>query len=144
MKKSILVLGPFLFSLALQGKVQEIMKPAKPVVKTVQFSVFAGSSYSNVLYNQLEGKVLLSVWKYNGNCQELLWQCIVDEGKLKDYPGSDKAIFREVSIYGISERKETLVAGYEVIYDTKGSKMFYNKGKILPVGDKDFKLNISI
>ena len=98
MKRSLLLIGPFLFSVALQGKVQDIIKPEQPVTKTIQFSIFAGSKYSSALYKQSKAKVELSIWKYSKSNTELVWHTTIDQGRLKNYPGADEAIFREVNV----------------------------------------------
>jgi hypothetical protein len=144
MKRSLLLIGPFLFSVALQGEVQDIVKPEQPVTKTVEFSVFVDSKYSSALYKQSKARVELSIWKYTSSYTELVWHTTIDEGKLKNYPSFDDAIFREVSIHGIIEGKETLVAGYKVIYDWKGSELSYDKGKWVTEGTKASKVKVGI
>ena len=144
MKRSLLLIGPFLFSVALQGKVQDIIKPEQPVTKTIQFSIFAGSKYSSALYKQSKAKVELSIWKYSKSNTELVWHTTIDQGRLKNYPGADEAIFREVNVHGILEGKETLVAGYKVIYDWKGSQLSYDKGKIVKKGAEANTVTVGI
>ena len=90
MKRSLLLLGPILFSIALQGKVTDIIKPEVPVSKTVRFSVFAATDYTSALYHQSKAKVLLSIWKYKGKDQQVMWSEVIDEGKLKNYPLESK------------------------------------------------------
>ncbi len=144
MKRSLLLIGPFLFSVALQGEVQDIIKPEQPVTKTVQFSVFAGSKYSSSLYKHSKAKVELSIWKRNKSYTEMVWHATIDAGKLKNYPSFDSAIFKEVNVHGIIEGRETLIAGYKVIYDWKGSKLSYDRGKIVTEGTKANKVTVGI
>ncbi len=144
MKKCFLLLGPILFSLALQGGVRKILMAEVPVRKTVCFSVYASTNYSTKLYKQSKAKILLSIWKYNRGKQQLVWSSTIDAGSLKNYPSADQALFKEVSIYNVKEKQEILVAGYKVIYDQKGSTIAYDKGYIVPVGDSTKMLSIPI
>ncbi|HEX8332971.1 MAG TPA: hypothetical protein VF622_10125 [Segetibacter sp.] len=144
MKKSFLLLGPILFSIALQGNVTDIIKPEIPVSKTIRFSVFAASDYTSPLYKQSKAKVLLSIWKYKGSSQQLVWSQVIDEGKLKNYPAEESALFREVNINNVLEKSERLVAGYKIIYNSKGSELSYDKGYIVPVGKKSKELPVSL
>jgi hypothetical protein len=144
MKKSFLLLGPILFSIALQGNVTDIIKPETPVSKTIRFSIFAATDYNSQSYRQSKAKVLLSIWKYKGANQELVWSHIIDEGKLNNYPLEDSALFREVSINDVREKSEKLVAGYKIIYNSKGSELSYDKGYLIPVGNKTKELPVSL
>lgn len=142
MKKYILLLGPILFSIALQGNVTDIIKPEVPVSKTIRFSVFAATDYSSSLYNHSKAKVHLSIWKYKNKESQLVWSGIIDKGDLKNYPLQHAALFKEVKINDVREKSETLVAGYKIIYNSKGSELSYDKGyrvtggnsaKLLPI-----------
>lgn len=145
MKKCLLlVMVPILFSVALQGNVRNMINPEKPVQKTIQFSIYASSNYKKALYNHSKAKVLLSVWKYHGSSKTPVWQTIVDAGKLKNYPAADNALFREVSVYNVKDRKEVLVAGYKVIYDDKGSTLAYDMGYVVPTGKSTKQLSIRL
>lgn len=144
MKKSFLLLGPILFSIALQGNVTDIIKPELPVSKTIRFSVFAATDYSSALYSQSKAKVLLSIWKYKGSVYELVWSDFIDEGKLKNYPAEENALFREVNLNNVREKSERLVIGYKIIYSSKGSQLSYDKGFIVPVGKKSKELPVSL
>lgn len=144
MKKSFLLLGPILFSIALQGNVRDIIKPEAPVSKTIRFSIFAADDYTSPLYKQSKAKVYLSIWKYKGSNYELVWSHIIDEGKLKNYPAEESALFREVKLNNVKEKSERLVAGYKIIYNSKGSELSYDKGYIIPVGSKAKELPVSL
>ena len=157
MKKSVLLIGPFLFSMALQGGVKTLkggvrslqgevknLIVEKPVTKTVQFAIFKQSGYSGKLYKQSKAKVFLSIWKCNGNNEEIVWSSTIDAGNLKNYPIEAKALFREVTLHNIKERKETLIAGYKITYDSKGSKLSYERGNVINVGDTVNTLKIPI
>jgi hypothetical protein len=144
MKKSFLLLGPILFSIALQGNVTDIIKPENPVSKTVRFSVFAANDYTSPTYKQSKAKVLLSIWKYKGSNPELVWSHEIDEGTLRNYPTEESALFREVNINNVLERSERLVAGYKIIYNSKGSELSYDKGYIIPAGKKAKELPVSL
>lgn len=144
MKKSFLLLGPILFSIALQVNVTDIIKPELPVSKTIRFSVFAATDYSSPLYKDSKAKVLLSIWKYEGSAHKLLWSDIIDEGKLKNYPVEESALFREVILNNVREKSEKLVVGYKIILNSKGSELSYEKGFIVPVGKKSKELAVSL
>ena len=158
MKKSVLLIGPFLFSMALQGGVKtlkggvrsiqggvkSLIVAEKPVTKTVQFSIFKQSAYSGKLYKQSKAKVFLSIWKCNGNNEEIVWSSTIDAGKLTNYPTEAKALFREITLHNIKERKETLIAGYKITYDSKGSKLSYERGNVVNIGDTVNTLKIPI
>ena len=135
MKKFLLLLGPVLFSVALQGNVREMITPEKPMTKTIRFSVYASGNYSKSLYRQSKAKILMSIWKYKGSTREQIWEGTIDAGKLRDYPTAENPLFREVNLYDVKEHKQMLVAGYKVIYDSKGSTLAYDQGYIVPVGD---------
>jgi hypothetical protein len=144
MKKLFLLVIPFLFSVAIQGNVKEIIMPEKAVEKTVRFSIYASSNYSTSVYRQSKAKILLSIWKYKKNRPELVWSATVDAGKLKNYPSADEALFREVKVFNVKEHREQLIANYRVIYDNKGSELFFDKAYLVPVGDSMKKLFIAI
>jgi hypothetical protein len=144
MKRSLLLLGPILFSIALQGNVTDIIKPEVPVSKTIRFSVFAATDYASVLYRQSKAKVLLSIWKYKGKDQQLMWSEIIDEGKLNNYPLEDDALFREIYIPQVYEKSERLVLSYKIIYNSKGSELSYEKGYYVPAGDKPKELPVAL
>ena len=144
MKKYILLLGPILFSIALQGNVTDIIKPEIPVSKTVRFSVYSAIDYSSPLYKQSKAQVLLSLWKYKSGKQELVWTGIIDQGNLKNYPGEENALFREVTIRNVRERSETLVAGYKIVYNSKGSELSYDRGYKVPDGDKTRTIPVAL
>ncbi len=102
MKKCLLLLGPVLFSLALQGNVREMITPEKPMTKTIRFSVYASGNYSKSIYKQSEAKILLSIWKYKGQLREQVWEGTIDAGKLRDFPSADNALLREVNLYDVN------------------------------------------
>lgn len=144
MKKYFLLLGPILFSIALQGNVTDIIKPETPVSKTVRFSIFAAIDYTSPLYKQSKAQVLLSVWKYKSGVPQLVWSQTIDEGQLKNYPGEAEALFREVNIANVREKSERLVAGYKIIYNSKGSELSYDKGFLIPSGSKAKELSVAL
>ncbi|TDH23356.1 hypothetical protein EXU57_17960 [Segetibacter sp. 3557_3] len=144
MKKFLLLLGPVLFSLALQGNVREMITPEKPVQKTVRFSIYASSNYSKSLYKQSKAKIILSIWRYKGRSQEQIWEGTVDAGRLRNYPSAEDPLFREVNLFGVKEHKEMLVAAYKVMYDSKGSTLAYDRGYIVPVGDSTKSVTVRL
>lgn len=146
MKKSICILVVFLISGAatLYGKKIGQIILGKPENKTVRFSVYAGTDYSAPLYNRSRAKVILTICRFANNKQQIVWQEVIDNGKNKNYPASSKPLYREVSVYNVFDRTETLAAYYEVIYNTKGSKMSYVQGIPLSQGSKADSLQISI
>ena len=133
-----------MFSIALQGNVTDIIKPEVPVSKTIRFSVFASTNYASALYHQSKAKVLLSIWKYKGKDQKLLWSEIIDEGKLNKYPLEEDALFREIYIPQVYEKSERLVLSYKIIYNSKGSELSYEKGYYVPAGDKPKELPVAL
>jgi len=139
-----LLLVPILFSIALQGNVRDIIKPEAPVSKTVRFSIFSAIDYKSPSYKNSKAQVLLSIWKYKNGNPELVWSQIVNEGGLKNYPAEENALFREININNVKERSERLVAGYKIIYNTKGSELSYEKGYLVPEGQEIKELPVSL
>ena len=146
MKKGIFILVVFLFSgvVVLYGKKIRHIIAEKPETKTVRFEVFAGTDYSTFLYKKSKAKVILSIYKFVDNRQELVWEGEIDKGSVKNYPSLAKPIFKEVSIHNVYDRNETLAAYYKVVYDCKGAKMYYEEGISLSIGSVAESLKISI
>ncbi len=146
MKKCIGILAVIFISgvVTLYGKKITHIISEKPENKTVRFSVFAGTNYSGSLYKKSKTKVNLTIIRFTGNDQEIVWEGVVDEGRVKNYPASSKPLYREVRVYNVYDRNETLVAYYEVVYDSKGSKMSYMEGITLSPGSKVDSLQISL
>jgi hypothetical protein len=146
MKKGICILMFLLLSgvVGLYGKkISHIIK-AKPETKTIHFRVFAGTDYSTSLYKKSRAKVILTVCKFVEDRQEVVWEGVIDQGRIRNYPLSGNPLFREVSFHNIYDRDETLAAYYRVIYDYKGSRMFYEEGITLSPGSSTDSLIISI
>jgi len=146
MKKGICILTVLLLGClaGLYGKkITHIITP-KTESKTIRFKVFAGTDYSTFLYKKSTAKVILSVYKFEGDQQELVWEGVIDKGAIKNYPSSANSLFREVSVHNINDHNETLAAYYKVIYDYKGSKMFYEEGLTLSAGSGTDSLNIAM
>ena len=116
----------------------------KPETKTVCFSIAAGTDYSSSIYKKSKVKVHLSIYKFAGPDRELVWEGIVDEGKIQQYPTTAKQLYREVTVYNVFDSHETLAAYYEVEYNSKGSKISYSEGRRLSKGTSCDSLNISI
>lgn len=129
---------------ALYGKKINKMIFEKPEVKTVQFSIYAGGDYSSKLYRKSKAKVILSIYKYSNNNREMVWQGNIEQMDIKSYPSNENPLFREVRVYNVFESSETLVASYQVIYDSKGSELSYEDGTVLSKGVSDDKVSISI
>jgi len=146
MKKCISLVAVFLISgaVALYGKKIYHIIAEKPESKTVEFSIYAGSDYSSKLYKKSKARVILTICKFSGNSQEIVWQEEVDKGSMKNYPSAEDALFKKVSVHNVFESKETLAAYYEVIYESKGSKLSYQKGVLLSRGSNENSLNISL
>lgn len=133
MKKIIFLIALFLISgvVALQGKITGLRFQEKFVSKTVQFSIFASGNYRGKLYKKSKAKVVLTVYKLNGNTQEVLWETVVDKGNLRDYPQSGNPLFRNLTFYNIREHHEDIVASYKVIYNNKNSELSYEQNCLL-------------
>jgi hypothetical protein len=146
MKKGISILIFLLLTgvAGLYGKKISHIITAKPETKTIHFRVFAGTDYSTSLYKKSRAKVVLTVCKFVDDRQEVIWEGVIDEGRIKNYPPCNNPVFREVSVHNVFDRDETLAAYYKVIYDYKGSRMFYEEGITLSPGSLTDSLNISI
>ena len=140
------LMAVFLISsvIALYGKKINYIISEKPKMKTIQFSIFAGGDYSSSLYKRSKARVVLSVYRYKGDQREMVWTGNIDERNIKSYPLNSNPLFRKVCIYDVYESKETLVASYQVLYDSKGSKMSYEDGIILSKGESNDSVSISI
>lgn len=146
MRKGIFILVMFLFTgvMALYGKKISYIITPRPTTKTVRFSVFAGTDYSTPLYKKSKAKIVLTIVKFYGDKQEVIWEGLIDEGSIKNYPAADKPVFREVSVHNIYDNTETVAAYYNVIYDYKGSKISYEEGLTLSAGSNEDSLRIGI
>lgn len=146
MRKGIFILVIFLFTgiIGMYGsRIRQIIAE-KSETKTIRFSVFAGTDYSKSIYNKSNAKIFLSVYKYNRGKQELVWEHEIDKGSVKNYPSILKSVFREVTVYNVYDRNETLAAFYRVVYDYKGSMLSYQEGISLSKGSITDSLKISI
>ncbi len=146
MKKSIGILAVFFISgvVTLYGKKITHIISEKPENKIISFSIYAGTDYSGSLYKKTKTKVNLTIVRFTENKQEIVWEGVVDEGRVKNYPASSKPLYKEVCVYNVYDRNETLAAYYEVVYDSKGSKMSYMQGITLSPGSKVDSLQVSI
>ena len=146
MKKGIFILVVFLFTgvIAMYGKRMRHIIAEKPETKTVRFSVFAGTDYSTFPYKKSKARVILTIYRFIDNKQELVWEGQINKGSVKSYPSDANPLFKEVSVYNVYDRNETLAAYYKVIYDYKGSTVSYEEGLSLSPGSGADSLNISI
>jgi len=146
MKKGICVLAAFLISGAasLYGKKIRQMISEKPENKTISFSVFAGTDYSAPLYRKQKARVILTICRFKGGKQEIIWQEVIDKGNINNYPDSSKVLYREVSVNNVFDSKEIVAAYYKVLYNSKGSKISYENGISLLPGSRSDSLQISI
>jgi len=146
MKKGICILMFLLLTgvAGLYGKRISHIITSKPDTKTIHFRVFAGTDYSTFLYKKSRAKVVLTVCKFVDDKQEVVWEGVVDKGSTRNYPSSINPLFREVKIHNVYDRNETLAAYYKVIYNYKGSQMFYEKGISLSPGSHTDSLNIAL
>jgi hypothetical protein len=115
----------------------------KPENKMVSFSVFAGTDYSAPLYRKQKAKVILTIRRFTGGKQEIIWQEVIDKG-LNNYPDSSKVLYREVTVNNILDSKEIVAAYYQVLYSSRGSKISYEHGISLSRGPSSDSLQISI
>jgi len=145
MKKIIFLISIFLISgaIALQGKISGFKFREKVQTRTVQFSIFVGTNYSGKLYKKSKAKVILSVYRLQGNSKDVLWESIVDRGNLRNYPQRNNALFRNLTFYNIPEHSQQIVASYKVVYNTKASEMAYEENCLLS-GAKGDTLQISL
>lgn len=146
MKKGIFILVIFLFTgvIGMYAKRIRHIIAEKPETKTVRFTVFAGTDYSTTLYKKSKAKVILSIYRFTDSKQELVWEGVIDKGSIKKYPSIGSPLFKEVSVFNVYDRNETLAAYYKVIYDYKGSKMSYEEGVSLSNGTAVDLLRIPI
>jgi hypothetical protein len=146
MKKGISLVAVLIMSsaIALYGKKISFMIYEKPATKTVEFSVYAGSDYSASLYKKSKARVVLTVYKYAGESREVVWEGNIDEGNIKNYPMLYRPLIRKVSIHNVLESRETLVAAYRVIYDSRESNLSYEDGVILSKGSTSDTLAVKI
>jgi hypothetical protein len=146
MKKCIGILAVFFISgvVTLHGKKITHLISEKPENKTVRFSVFAGTDYSGSLYKKTKTKVNLTIVRFSNDKQEIVWEGVVDEGRVKNYPSMYKPLYKQVRVYNVYDRNQTLAAYYEVVYESKGSRMSYMQGITLSRGSKVDSLQISI
>ena len=146
MKKGISLVVVLIMSsaIALYGKRISFLIYEKPATKTVEFSVYAGSDYSSSLYKKSKARVVLTVYKYAAENREIVWEGNIDEGNIKNYPSASKPVIRKVSIHNVLESRETLVAAYRVIYDSRESKLSYEDGVILSKGSTSDTLAVKI
>jgi hypothetical protein len=146
MKKFISFVLVFFISgaVALQGKKIRYLISEKPQTKKFQFSIFAGTDYSGRLYKKSKASVVLTICKFSGNKQEVLWEGKIDEANIKDYPLASDPLYREVSVYNVFDKKETIAAFYKVTYKVAGSKFSYEKGISLCEGTNTERLIVAL
>ncbi len=146
MKRFFCILAVFLISGAatLYGKKIKQIIFEKPETKTVSFSVYAGTDYSASLYKKSRAKVVLTVCKFSNGNTEIVWQGVVNNGGVKNYPSSFNPLYKEVCIYNVFDSREKLAAYYEVIYESKGSKISYVQAINLKSGSKEDSVQIAI
>jgi hypothetical protein len=145
MRKAICILAVLLVTgvASLYGKRIGYIISQKPSNKTVRFSVYA-ADYSAPIFKKSKAKVTLTICKFYNGQQETVWEGVIDEKGVKDYPARSKSLYRSVCIHNIYDNKETLGAYYEVVYDFNGSKMSYVEGISLSKGSGVDSLHVSI
>jgi hypothetical protein len=145
MRKAICILAVLLVTglASLYGKRISHIISEKPSNKTVRFSVFA-TDYSAPIFKKSKAKVTLTICKFYDGRQETVWEGVVDEKGIKNYPNRSKSLYREVCIHNVYDKKESYAAYYEVVYDFNGSKMSYVEGISLSKGSGTDSLKVSI
>lgn len=131
-------------AMGLYGKRFSVLIAEKPVARSIEFAVYAGSDYSSPLYKKSSAKVVLSLYRFADNSRELLWEGEVNEGSVKNYPSETDPIIKRVTLYNVFEKRETIVASYKVIYDALESELSYEDGMVLTRGEKENSVAIKI
>ena len=123
---------------------KEILAPEKTVTKNISFAVYKADTYTSSVYNDASARLQVTVVKVRGNERSVVWQKNYDAKLLKQYPSAANAISQNVVIHNIAESKEHLEVLYTLTYDSKGSVMQLQDGKVISKGTKSGSLFINI
>jgi hypothetical protein len=86
----------------------------------------------------------VTVVKVRGNERSVVWQKNYDARLLKQYPSAENAISQNVVINNVVDGKENLEVVYTLTYDSKGSVMQLQDGKVISKGVQNGRLFINI
>ena len=128
----------------LYGKKLHRITFTKTEQKTITFRIYTGTDYSSSLYKRLKAEVELTIYRFEDGEKILVWKDVVDEGKIKKFPTVNSPVYREVTVYNVVDRKETLAAYYKVSYVSGKSNIAYEKGLTLSPGSSTDSLEISL
>ena len=115
-----------------------------PVEKSIAFSVYRANNYSSDVYSQTSAQVHVIIEKVSKHGRTIVWEKTMDARLLKQYPTVDQATSQKIIVPGIFDKKEHLEIKYVLIYDSKGSQLEMQDGKVVSTGTKSGRLDISI
>jgi hypothetical protein len=115
-----------------------------PVEKSIAFSVYRANNYTSDVYSQTSAQVHIIIEKVSRHSRTIVWEKTMDARLLKQYPTVDQATSQKIIVPGIFDKREHLEIRYVLIYDSKGSQLEMQDGKVVSTGAKSGKLDISI
>ena len=127
-----------------QQQVREVINPEKPVTKDISLAVYAGSNYTSKIYDASVAQLHVTVYKVRGYNYSIVWEKTFDTMELKKIPGCANALSQQVRITNVFDKKEQLVVVYNLVYDSKGSRLETKYGEYVSRGNNTNKLYIGI
>jgi hypothetical protein len=123
---------------------KEMVTAEKTVSKNISFEVYKANNYSSAIYNDASARLQVTVVKIRGAERRVVWQKNYDAMLLKQYPSMQNAIRQNVVINNVVDSKEHLEVVYTLTYDSNGSVMQLQDGKVISNGTQNGRLFINI
>lgn len=123
---------------------KEMINPEKAINKNISFEVYKTANYSSAVYHDASAGLQVTVVKVKGNERKVVWQKNYDARLLEQYPSAANAITQSVVIHNVVDSKEHLEVLYTLTYNSKGSVMQLQDGKVICSGIQGSRLFINI
>ena len=147
MKKNLIITGIIaataIIGVIAYNSIKQVLTET-PVEKSIAFSVYRANNYTSDVYSQTSAQVHIIIEKVGKHSRTIVWEKTMDARLLKQYPTVDQATSQKIIVPGIFDKKEHLEIKYVLIYDSKGSQLEMQDGKIVSTGVKSGRLDISI
>lgn len=116
---------------------------AKPIDKSVSFSVYKSTAYTSNIYDNTSTELNITIDKVKGNHRTQVWSKSFNAKLLKQYPSVEEAIAQTVTVPKVFG-KERLEVRYTIKYDSRGSELRMESGAVIAGNEMTGKLDISI
>ena len=145
MKKKIIIailIAASALGVLFNQKLEEMILPEKPVNKDIAFAIYKGANYTAPVYDKALASVCITVEKVRGNKRTRVWAKTMNTLELNKYPDSKNAVFQQITVPNIFDRKEHLEITYTLTYHSKGNELQIQNGETISKGSKSGMVKI--